>query len=140
MINPFTGSYSAIDLSLCDQSICMDFSWKVLADTCGSDHLPIVLWNSEHNDKNPLRWKLSGANWEEFKIPNSEQLVEEKRIKGLKYFTKILNSIAKNAIQNIQRQKYATKIGSLVNINKAIRLRRAALKEFGKQPTTSNFL
>lgn len=51
-INLFTGSYS--DLSIWGPSIYMDFSWKVLVDTCSSDHLPIVLQNSEHNDKNEL--------------------------------------------------------------------------------------
>lgn len=61
-INPFIGNNSAIDLAICDPSVYMDFSWKVLVDICSSDHLPIVLHNSEHNDKNPLCWTLGGAN------------------------------------------------------------------------------
>ena len=36
----FSGSYSAIGLSLGDPSIFIDFSWKVMKDTYGIDHLP----------------------------------------------------------------------------------------------------
>lgn len=62
-INIFSGSYSAIDLFLCDPSIYMDSSRKMQVDTCSSDPLPIVLQNSEPNDKNPLRWILGGKNF-----------------------------------------------------------------------------
>ena len=44
-INPFSGNTSAIDLTICDPSIYMDFSWQVHDDTCGSDHFPILLNN-----------------------------------------------------------------------------------------------
>lgn len=52
-INPFTGSYKAVDISLCVPSVYVDFSCKVLEDTCGSDHVPIIVENSEDNDKYP---------------------------------------------------------------------------------------
>ena len=58
---PFSGSYSAIDLSLSDPSIFMD-------DTYGSDHFPICLQNLELSDENPKRWNLNKANWEKFQI------------------------------------------------------------------------
>ena len=37
-LHPGTGTYSAIDLTLADASIFLDYSWKVHNDTCGSDH------------------------------------------------------------------------------------------------------
>ena len=37
-MNPSSGNTTTVDLSRCDPSICIDFSWKVLEDTCGSDH------------------------------------------------------------------------------------------------------
>lgn len=55
-IKPFSSSYFTTDLSICDQ--LMNFSWKVLADTSANDHLLIILQNSEHHDKHPLRWEL----------------------------------------------------------------------------------
>ena len=67
-LHPGTGTYSAIDLTLADASICLDYSWKVLDDTCGSDHFPIILENSgpELDDKIP-QWNLGRAKWDEFK-------------------------------------------------------------------------
>ena len=34
---------SAIDLSICSQSLALDFDWRTLPDSMGSDHLPILL-------------------------------------------------------------------------------------------------
>ena len=39
-LNLLTGSYSAIDLCLCDPVSYMDYGWKVHNDLCGSDHFP----------------------------------------------------------------------------------------------------
>ena len=38
-IHPATGSFSAIDLSICSPSMFMDFNWVVHDDLCGSDQL-----------------------------------------------------------------------------------------------------
>ena len=42
-LHPATGSFSAIDLSLCSPTIFMDFQWEVSRDQCGSDHFPIFI-------------------------------------------------------------------------------------------------
>ena len=42
-LHPGTGTYPAIDLTLADASIFLDYSWKVYDDTCGSDHFQIIL-------------------------------------------------------------------------------------------------
>ena len=42
-LNPFTGFYSAIDLSLCDPINYMGYGWKVHNDLSSSDHFPIIL-------------------------------------------------------------------------------------------------
>lgn len=66
-ISPFSGIYSAIDLSLCDRSIYIDVSWKVLANAYGLRSLiNRHNENSEHKDNNSLRWKLDGTNLDEF--------------------------------------------------------------------------
>ena len=44
-LHPATGTYSAIDLSICDPSLFLDYNWKVHDDTCRSDHFPILLEN-----------------------------------------------------------------------------------------------
>ena len=45
-LHPVTGTYSAIDLSICDPSLFLDYNWKVHDDTCGSDYLQILLEDS----------------------------------------------------------------------------------------------
>ena len=45
-LHPATGSYTAIDLSLCHPSIYLDFTWDVGDDLCGSDHFPIFFTSS----------------------------------------------------------------------------------------------
>ena len=39
------GSYSAIDLTVTDPSLILDFSLKVHTDLCGGYHFPIILEN-----------------------------------------------------------------------------------------------
>ena len=41
-----TGTCSAIDLSICDPSLFLDYNWKVHDDTCVSDYLQILLEDS----------------------------------------------------------------------------------------------
>jgi hypothetical protein len=41
--NPATGTFSAIDLSMCSPSLFWDFDWKVHDDLCSSDHFPTCL-------------------------------------------------------------------------------------------------
>jgi len=38
-----SGSQSAIDLSICNPSLYLDFLWKVHDDLCGNDHFPIII-------------------------------------------------------------------------------------------------
>ena len=44
-LHPGYGTYTAIDLTICDPSLFVDFTWDVLEDSHGSDHFPIVLCN-----------------------------------------------------------------------------------------------
>ena len=44
-LHPVTGTYSEIDLTVCDPNLFLDYDWKVHDDTCGSDHFPILLQN-----------------------------------------------------------------------------------------------
>jgi exonuclease III len=63
-LHPATGSKSAIDLSMCDPSMYLDFDWSVHDDLCGSDHFPVILKSSKpvHTTVNQT-WKLTKADW-----------------------------------------------------------------------------
>ena len=71
-LHPGNGSYSAIDLTVTDQSL-LDFSWKFHDDLCGSDHFPIIL-ESLHSTvgERPTRYKFDKADW-----PRYEQMCRE---------------------------------------------------------------
>ena len=62
-IFPSSRNISAINLTICDPTIYIDFSWQVYEDTFGSDHFPI-LWNNTKNTgkKHPIgnQTKLTG--------------------------------------------------------------------------------
>ena len=54
-IHPATGSFSAIDLSLCSPSLFMDFEWEVHDDLCGSGHFPTLLHFNGRVEPNVLK-------------------------------------------------------------------------------------
>ena len=60
-----TGTFSAIDISLCSPNCYLDFSWEVMDDLMGSDHFPILidLVNDEISAPRSPRWILDKANW-----------------------------------------------------------------------------
>ena len=66
-LHPARGTYSAIDLTMCDPNPFLNYNWKVHDDTCGSDHFPILLENSteELTKRTPSR-NLEKANWDGF--------------------------------------------------------------------------
>ena len=94
-LNPFTGSYSAIDLTLCDPVSYMDYGWKVHGDLCVSDHFPIlleILWPL-YGERLP-HWKLNKANWEVFETLCEQKLFQDPNTTDqTKYFMEALISI-----------------------------------------------
>ena len=73
-----TGSFSAIDLSLCPPSLFLDFNWSVCKDQHHSDHFLIIIKSniSTVEDHNP-KWKLNKANWEVFHSLCTETITVE---------------------------------------------------------------
>ena len=97
-----TGTYSAIDLSICDPSLFLDYIWKVHDNTCGSDHFPILSQNTadELNKKTPS-WNLGKANWDGFKTSCLAQLTPEankNNEENILYFTNTQLNIAEEHI------------------------------------------
>ena len=63
-----TGTFSAIDLSLCSPDCYLDFSWRVMEEGLGSDHFPIAIDIVDEiaTPRSP-RWIVDKANWALFK-------------------------------------------------------------------------
>ena len=130
----------ALDLTLADASIFLDYSWKVHDDTCGSDHFPIILENSgpELDDKIP-RWNLRRAKWDEFKNscilklkPDANDTVED----NITYFSKTLISIVEESIPKTSNKKHKSWFND--DCKTAIISRKAALRKFNLQPSVEN--
>lgn len=141
-MNPFNGSGSAIDLAICDPTVYMDFIWRVYDDTCGSDYFPILLENIEPSgESKPNNWKLGKANWQMFKEKCQEKLTHmETDSDPVEYFTDRLIKIAEDCIPKNSTPNKRNRPWFNNECRKAIRLRRAALKKFQKEPISSNLI
>ena len=99
-LNPSTGSYSAIDITLFDPSSYVDYKCKIYNNLCKSNHFldsPQPL----HDDR-LSQWKINKANWEKFKILCNQKLIWNPNNKDLtKHFIETLISIEKETIPKI---------------------------------------
>ena len=102
-LHPATGTYFVIDLTICDPNLFLDYDWKVLDDTFGSDHFPILLQNRTNklNTRTPS-WNLKKANWDEFKTSCLTELIipeaNKNKEEDLLYFTNTLLNIVERHI------------------------------------------
>ena len=69
-----TGTFTAIDISLCSPSICMEIDFMVESDTYGSDHFPIILQICVSLPDALPRWNFSRADWAQFVHLRNEKL------------------------------------------------------------------
>ncbi|MEL7521450.1 MAG: endonuclease/exonuclease/phosphatase family protein, partial [Cyanobacteria bacterium J06553_1] len=63
-----TGSFTAIDLSICSSDALLDYNWEVKEDLHGSDHFPIILRTARGIPcPRAPRWRLDKADWTHFR-------------------------------------------------------------------------
>ena len=140
-LNPSSGSYSAIDLTLTDPSSYMDYTWKVHNDLCGSDHFPIVievLQPSRDNNRPPC-WKTNKANWIEFKtLCDGELIPNPNNAESIKHFTETLIEIANKTIPKTSPTNRRNTPWFNDECRGVIQQRNAALRKFNKEPSTIN--
>ena len=107
--DPSSGSFTAIDLTLNDSSIFIDFNWRVYKDLCFSDHHLIIMENStikiSKPQTKPSRWNFKRVNLQSYKklclttlIPESNTNQEEPII----HFTNTLLLIANKLSPKLQ--------------------------------------
>lgn len=138
-ISPSNGATSAIDLTMCDPSSFLDYTWSTYEDTCGSDHYPILINYNSTIQNNTPRWNTNRADWTKFKQLCSQKLTKH-QVQSMKDFTQILISIAKECIPKKSPPSKRNKPWFNPESKKAIRQRKAALRKFKKQPTTDNLI
>ena len=141
-LHPATGTYSAIDLSICDPSLFLDYNWKVHDDTCGSDHFPILLENTTNElSKRTSSWNLGKAYWDGFKTSCLAQLTPEankNNEENILYFTNTLLNIAEEHIPKSSTSTKYNRPWFNEECKKAVRLRKATFKKSKINPTREN--
>ena len=132
-LHPAAGTYSAIDLSICDPSLFLDYNWKVHDDTCGSDHFPILLENTtDELSKRTTSWNLGKANRDGFKTPCLAQLKPEtnkNNEENILYFTNTLLNIAEEHIPKSSTSTKYSRPWFNEEYKNAVRLWKATFKK-----------
>ena len=100
--HPATGAKTAIDLTLCDPNLYLDFKWEIKDDVMGSDHYPIFIRsNAPLPDETVPQWKLNKADWVTFKQLCEEEIqpeIFEDSDDPIALFTDYLSDIAERTI------------------------------------------
>ena len=133
-LHPATGTFTAIDLSLCSHDILMEIDFMVESDSYGSDHFPIVKKISISLPDSLPRWNFSRADWVKFdhlcKVNltlDTIELYEEPIV----LFTDILCSIAKSCMpRTTAKQKKRCKPWFNTECKHALKARKSALVRF----------
>ena len=100
-LHPGYGTYTAIDLTITQPNLLLDFLWRVLDDLCGSDHFPIVVKHQgpATGGREP-GWRLKKSNWHSFHTLCDERLTADihNSPEAIADFTDTLISIADETV------------------------------------------
>ena len=96
-LDPSSATYSAIDLTLYNTSLFLDFTWRVYDDTCRNNHFPIVLESLHPQGDDLPQWRLNKANWEEFGSQCQKHLIIN-NTETIPEFSEKLINIAKTCL------------------------------------------
>ena len=145
-LHPASVSATAIDLSLCDPDLYLEFTWRVNEDLCSSDHYPIFIEsNNSIVEERVQHWRLHRADWEAFQQSCGESLTisqfenEEGVDDPRALFTAKLHNIADKSIPKTSTvPKKLDKPWFDEGCRKAIDKRKKSLQKFKKHPTRQN--
>lgn len=139
-LHPGSGSWSAIDLSLCTPSIYLDFTWSVDDDQHGSDHFPIILSCEQVVCTSNPKWVFKRANWDKYKSLCAGKITEDilNEDDPMGNFTEKIFYCANLTVPKSSSSKKAKKPWFNDQCKAAIKKRRATLQRLTKHPTDSN--
>jgi len=139
-LSPASGLQSAIDLSICDPSLYLDFSWKTHSDLCGSDHFPVeITCDVTSLCQTNSSWKLT---WNAFSNKANSQLSIESILDTDNPIGTFTNMLIDVANETIPKSKLRVVKNNTVWYNdeckNARKERKKALNLVKRQPTRSN--
>jgi hypothetical protein len=142
-IHPATGSRSTLDLAMCDPALYLDFDFSVYADSCGSDHFPVILKASTTSPVSEAqRWKLHRADWSAFGVMCANELRYEEVSENsdpVESFVKRLIQVANKTVpKTSDHPRKISKPWFNDECRAAIRERKEALRRLAASPTQTN--
>ena len=141
-LHPATGTFTAIDLSLCSPDILMEIDFMVESDSYGSDHFPIILKIGVSLPDALPRWNFNRADWVQFDHLCKEQLTLdtiELYDEPIVLFTDVLCDVAKSCMPRATaKQKKRCKPWFNTECKDAMKARKSALVRFKTNITADN--
>ena len=141
-LHPATGTFTAIDLSLCSPDILMEIDFMVESDSYGSDHFPIILKIGVSLPDALPRWNFNRADWVQFYHLCKEQLTLdtiELYDEPIVLFTDVLCDVAKSCMPRATaKQKKRCKPWFNTECKDAMKARKSALVRFKTNITADN--
>ena len=138
------GARTAIDLSICDPSLYLDFQWRVSDDLSGSDHFPIFI---DPIIPQPIlstpHFIFAKANWELFTQCCETEITQEvfSDNKSITNFSEKLIEIADKCIPSSSgKTKKRKRPWFDKDCKDTINDRKNALSNFQKSPTNENLI
>ena len=64
-LQPATGKFSSLNLSICHPSLLLDFDWTVSENQHGSDSFPVIESVGNSTNNHNAKWKPNKANWDD---------------------------------------------------------------------------
>ena len=144
-IDARTKTESCIDLSLCSNSLALDFNWNIDDDLHNSDHFPIVVNLNDHHDyERPKKWNINTADWGLFcKLSSPKYPTDsfEDLNDLVSYFTTMIFNAA---IASIHRSSGRINKKCVpwwnAECKKAIKIKRQAWTKYRRQKNDANFI
>lgn len=129
-IHRSSGRLSAIDLTIASQIPTRSYEWRVLEDSFGSDHFPIVV-ELTGNDATPNgrpRWITSKADWPKYAAYIDEQ-ININRTYNHRELTEIINEAAAASMPKTSGKRNPRSVPWWSSeVHQAIKARRKALR------------
>ena len=142
-LHPGYRTYTAIDLTITQPNLLLDFSWRVLDDLFGSDHFPIVVKHQgpATGGREP-GWRLKKADWHSFHTLCDERQTADSihnSSEAIASFTDTLISIADWTVpKSSATPKHVINPWLDADCEKAIKDQKKAERKFNRQPTAEN--
>ena len=136
-LHPASGSATAIDLSLCDPDLYLDYTWWINDDLCSSDHYPIFIEsNNSVVEERVQHWRLHRADWEAFQQSSEESLTISQCLSEEGVDVPIVKQYSRaKHTQNLDSSQKIDKPWFDQNCRKAIDKRKKSLQKLKKHPT-----